>query len=365
MVNVFFGKTLARLILGATVLIGPLEYALHVGTTAFPERSNAHYIFNDTCLPDNVTCVPTFVPSSPMCKLPPAQPYVFQLGMNGAKITTFAVVLGGAPDDLAQDASQWKVGLLRCMTFYQWVMVPLTMVLSIGHFCFDMGPFESFWRAYECFGILWTLGPWWFNVFLVGVKALFQEGTVGARLDNRFWEAPAMIMKPLVTQEEVERVKGASFWLMAAVTVAPYLLVWSPYVVTHLIPALVLFAPQNLLIVGLLLMLQWIINVDPNGKRYQTNPITLPILPPNSETISIAKDMGKAGGLHFLPMMAGMAIIAEILVLEATYLYAGDGYFGSMAEAWLERRSDYYFKAFAQKVLGQLYAFTDLANEAT
>lgn len=364
MVGAFFFQTLGRLCLAAVVLIGPVEFALHKGVQEFPELSNAHYNF--TISAGNESPVPTFVPADKMCQLPPSQPYAFQLGVNGAKITSCAVILGGVPNDLKGSVPRWKVASLRLMTFYQWIMVPLSMILTIVHFA-RMGPFESWWGAYECFGILWTLGPWWFNIFLMCIKCMFQEGPVGkAILDKTAMSAATatdIFKQPLMSQKDVEHAKGKSFAITVVITVFPYFLIWTPFCFTHLLPAMLIFFPQNALVVAIFVALTWCISFDSDGKRLGFSQVF--DIGNGIRTIARMRMLEKAAALHYLPALAGIAILSEIMMLEATYFYAGDGWFNSMAEAWLERRSDYYFLSFKQKVLHQYYALADLMNEAT
>lgn len=119
------------------------------------------------------------------------------------------------------------------------------------------------------------------------------------------------------------------------------------------LPALVIFLPQNILVIAIFAALAWLISFDSMGKRLPLNQ-SFKFSPAARKVYA---DLEKAAGLHYLPAMACIAILSEILMLEAVYYYTEEGWFEGlltvMAEAWLERRTDYYWATFGEMVLGQ------------
>jgi len=145
--------------------------------------------------------------------------------------------------------------------------------------------------------------------------------------------------------------KLRAFWCTAAITAGPYVLLWFPFLVTHVLPAAVIFFPE---VAALLLLAAaaWI----PLGVCQRCQGHGTKMWPVQLE---------RSGGLRWLPLLLIAAALSELLMLQATYFYSGDSYFDSIAEALLERRVYTYLQSFQTRILSHFYTTVDLVNEAT
>lgn len=299
----------------------------------------------------------TFVPL-PGCRLPPSQPFGFQFCLNASKITFFVMALGTLPENLHevkdQQVSRKKMLITIVLMLYQFVMIPVTMGATIVHFVGTLGDYSSFWDGYQCFGILWTLGPWWFNAMLLAMKskmlqdALTYQGLYSNVLGDHIKVSNVLNMKEALLEGTVmdqKFMEAKSLNTGFLLTVGPYVIVWFPFLITHVIPAAVLFFPEVLLVTFLMCAVKsamW--NLGENGGLEKAE---------------------KIGGLVILPYLLLMTTLAEMLLLQAVYFYAGDGWFQSMVYVWSERQTSVYMASFHAKVMSTWYAGLDLLNEAT
>merc|ERR1711939_1014156 len=114
------------------------------------------------------------------------------------------------------------------------------MMATIWHFAESMGPFNSIWEAYECFGILWMLGPWWFNAvmfllkFLIAVSEAKVAGlrAAGGAIGPGGKEQMEILLRT-GTKAELQKAKAASLFWSAMATVTPYAIIALPIMVTH------------------------------------------------------------------------------------------------------------------------------------
>jgi hypothetical protein len=357
-------------------VVGVPEYFLHEWASA-STLSNKHYDFDHHG-------VGIFEPV-PQCELPPGQPYAMTYAVDFLKLVSFFLVFGGIADRLTPtiQVPWWKRLLFVVMVVYQFAMIPLTMFSTVYHFFADMGPFDTYWHAYECFGAMWTSGPWWFNSLLFLSKEFMEEGSFGCRLTESavFIDSEASIDVSPLDQAFLEsmnlketllqpknllqmNIKKWTFYGVAfAVTILPYLLVCAPFIVTHLVPAALLFCPQVIVMVCMALLVFRFVAVDEHGKSLFWGLLLAPVGKGTCQAVSAAE---KSGGIMVLPLLIGLNIACELLFLEATYFYAGDGswesYIESMKTAWFERRTDVYIIAFHSRILGAFWATADFVH---
>jgi len=359
----YFLKTIARFTVATMVFVGIPELVLHHMVSTDSGVANRHYEL------DEATGVWTFVPVAG-CRLPPSQPYALQLALNALKVIGIIAILGPTADLHTEEQRNEKVEgvkLLahRVLMAYQLVMIPVTMVATVGHFFLSMGPFDSYWHGYMCFGVLWTLGPWWFNGLFFIVKQFLHRRAVNKMTPRNLLPKAriSFLGGEMVSIYDLEHAKEMVFELGAACTIIPYVLVWAPFCITHLLPAALLFLPQVLVVCGIMGMVFYATSVDHEGRGIARALLPdIRIMTPQYQ-IDATFDAERSGGLPYLPLLICINVLAEVLVLQAIYLYSGDGYLATMKEAWLERRTEVYFVSFQQKVLGMFYATSDLLIE--
>jgi len=348
--NKYFLLTVARLALASVVTLGVPEYFLHSYATDHPDVLARHYTR------DNVTGVYTFVPVEG-CELPPAQPFGLMFSANAFKLTVMVAIFGTLQDDLESRRHDkvplWKRAATKGLIVYQMVIIPVSMAATITHFIGTRGGYPSRWAAYECFGVLWTLGPWWFNGMLLIVKEAMNYEKMGRLFGLKVRESFIGLLHEADDVEDLEAVKTFSYMMMCMLTFYPYLLVWLPYAVTHVIPALAIFIPE----VGLIaIFFGSVLFMTSRDESSCFGRWTL-------FTQVNADDAEPTGGLVCLPLLLLMSVLAEVLMLQAVYFYAGDGWAGSITEVFIERQTAVYMASFKARVLHVFYAATDLLNE--
>lgn len=322
-----------------TCAIGIPEILLFF-TAQHDALADTHYVY------DNVTGAATWE-AVPHCMLVPPQPFWLQVDANMGKVFLLLVALGvAAKDSYDHKVPVWKKCLYYAVTFYQFVMVPVSMGASIYHFS-TMGPFDSTWQAYECFGAMWTTGPWWFNAMMFAPKMIMQQqhSSLGSPPDMKSargvarWGSENLLVGDDPTVKTIEQSKAVSFTVLWALTSVPYLVIWSPFVFTHVIPGAVLYFPATLLIGGLAAL--W-----------------------TNKMVGSPDDEALTSGLFCMPGLILASIACENAYLCAMYYYEPDSSYMSVIETvWLERRFRVYANNFYIKVFSQFYASADIANE--
>eukprot|EP00931_Biecheleriopsis_adriatica_P102997 TRINITY_DN77892_c0_g1_i1.p1 TRINITY_DN77892_c0_g1~~TRINITY_DN77892_c0_g1_i1.p1 ORF type:complete len:391 (-),score=43.03 TRINITY_DN77892_c0_g1_i1:67-1239(-) len=380
--------TLCRFCVLTAVCLCPLEVGLHVGSKAYPDLKDKHYTW------DNATNTATWTPVN-QCALPPHQPFFLQYGLNAFKLIFFMLVLGTGPwlvdEDPHASVPFWKRWVFVVLTFYTWIMIPITAISTIAHFIFQMGPFDSPWDAYECFGILWIGGPWCFNVCMLYLKQKLQFGVYGftdcpsydgtgflsgdgvdkcceaIAAEKSEWHDRSVLsnLQRYFSQQasvvNLEVAKGEAFGKGLIFTAAPFLVVLCPFIITHILPSVIIFFPEAAVLGALFFVIYCFSFVS---ERSGT------CMGLGTSYLKVGDDLywtllERAGGLPLLPILAGFSIILDVLFLQMAYFYNGDGYLGSMAEVGLERCMEYYVDSFEEKVMSCFYAVANLVNEAT
>lgn len=372
---------LLRFFLAAGLVLGPCELALRW----LSDGDSPHVAINSS------TMIAVFLPlGGDHCKLPPPQPFWLVLALNAAKMALVGIALGTAPDFRFADPEASKTCadrmLFSAMAGYQWVMVPVTMLSTIGHFASAMGPFESIWQGYQCFGVLWSLGPWAFNALMLGTS-WFTKQVVLQRAGQ--WKSInddalntfriAELRDTLLPQErsstavDLETRKAKAAFKAAVATAVPFLVIWFPFLITHIIPAAVMYAPEVAFIAALLLVVYksiggsfFLFKSAPTFAEcgYNSDDFDEKLHRFRQAKDNIIGEVEKSAGLTFLPLLFLATLLIEALALQATYFYDGEGYLGAMYAALTERRADAYFASFKAKILGQFWATADILNEA-
>lgn len=283
------------------------------------------------------------------CPLAPPMPFWMKLFTHMAKGTGLLVLLGGPPRkaDLQDFAPRMQLSIFWVANLYQVAMIPMTMLATI-HFFIKLPPFQSSWAWYECFGMLWTLGPWWFNIQMFVLAFHLSEvaasGSIPASIDC----VKAVAGEP--TLQRLEFAQAQVFNLVGYGTCCPYLLVWSPYIVTHLIPGLIIFSP--LVVVIIVVMNLWHVCLLPVAGEYNVKVLFC-----------------KTRGLHLMPLLVLLSIMCEASITSMVYFRASDGtwddYFDSMKVVWLERRAGVYISNFSPMVMGNFYAAVGFLHQVT
>lgn len=363
-------KTFLHFAVATLLVLGPVEFALRWASSGYEDSTRAHFLI------DNATHVATFMPlESSACALPPPQPILLMVAINGLKMAGMAYTMGTAPDFTKQDSRanvpKGKRVLYIAMTAYQWVMVPISMLSTLCAFA-NMGPFETSWQRYECFAIIWTLGPWWFNLLMMGVKTVmlrrvleFAEqidsryddhippGCIGERRQSSgdgtvsLKEVLLIDWRATLQAPELERRKLRSLWLTFAITTFPYLVIWAPVVLTHVFPALFFSMPEMVVLLGVIIAIYKLgscggvfpcgaylaqLNAEKTRINFKTGELSHEYRYFDNSMV----EADKKGALPLLPFIAGISISAELLVLQAVYSYTQlGGAAATMRLAWL------------------------------
>jgi len=383
---------IARFFILGGLIFCPMEFCLHQMVNHHPEIANKHNVEDPTGHTD-------FYPV-PGCKLPPSQPLGIQATANSVKLVGGILILGTMPQHHPHDpvwkdnVEWWKRALYLAMTIYQIVLVPATVALTLRHFFMDAGPFESHWESYNCYAAMIVSGPWWFNLLMFLTKAIMSSGVLGScGFDENGYSCGVsrfLIQSALLcpasdlfdrnclpvgfketftgdrTVSHMEAQKSISYMILFYLTVFPYVFMMLPVIITHLIPAIVIFIPEVVVLAVMVAPVVWFATVNEKGTH-----ISHALFSTTRET----KDgllRGEAwasaeasGGLMVLPILIAVNILVLVLVYQAIYFYHGDGWVNSVLETFTERQSTIYFTNFRLKVLNSWWTFTDVLNEST
>ena len=321
---------------------GPLELLLHLMVIWYPDVANLHNKVSDGY---------TTLVAVPGCEMPPEQSYSCDTLLSASKIT-FAVLACGTTGviHLKKEVACWKLWLWKAMTIYQTVLIPMSIVATLWHFAMHMGPFGSPQERYQCYEALMVGGPWIFNVQFFACKLLMLaiiQNSQGVSPPNPLVDlSKNLLAMDAVDENTMQQGKFSALLACFLSTVAPYLPLMLPIVISHMIPGVFIFFPILGAIALGAALVQWRVGV--------------PTLSANA-----LGEVELTGGLQVLPLMAATTIIMQLAVYMQIYYYNGDGYMNSMMEALLERQDHIYWANFHQKVLSVFWACTDFLLGAT
>lgn len=208
-------------------------------------------------------------------------------------------------------------------TAYQFLSTPLSFLAVCYAFVKRQGPFNSAWQAYECFENVWTWGPWFFasqmlywKVFQATMQRNLLQGGATSGM-TMFRVAPG---SPGTAGELVYRKATALFYLIM-LTAVPFGLILAPAIVTHILPGLVIFFPEVVLVCGLVQVSQTLFDK------------WLSFYAPEEE------DGRKSFMLQYMTCGAMLpsflwTVLVQILVTQMTYFYATGDWVESFALGW-------------------------------
>lgn len=280
----------------------------------------------------------TYFEPVPECLLPVPQPLNTKITINALKAIVMNMALG--INVQKEEVTFNDKAVFWATNIYYFGMVPITLLSMTHKVLFTMGPFDCRWNLFQCYGIALSMGPWLFNGLMLVLLTTTQQSGAYESLIEQSAAAEAL-------QEQKWRYKI----LLCKATLLPYLLLVFPFLVSNTLIGAIIFCVQLPILYG-------------GWRLFQSGKESAKSI--DGDDIDNGFGwiwMNVCSPIIALPLACGANLLSEVIAIQSTYFYQGQGWLDSLYMPWWERSNYLYVGSFVKVVLGHFPWLTSFINE--